>query len=135
MGSGSPDPPLAFIVGMNTAARQGYDRLTVGFNRLPTGSIGLSTQSNGTFTTMPNRKQVTLAGRNGILVTIQGADSHTSYHGPAQIVTSHAILQEVRLIQDSGGVVQLALGVRGPACYRVVLINNPDRLLIDVGSG
>ena len=132
MGSGSPNPPLAYIVGLNTSSRPGYDRLTVWFDRLPSGTIGLSTQSSGTFTTLPNRRQVTLAGRSGILLTIDGADSHANYHGPPQIVTGLSTLTEVRLVEDSGGVVQLALGIGGPACYRAVLLNNPDRLIIDV---
>ena len=132
MGSGSSNRPVAFIVGLTTAARPGYDRLTVWFNQLPGASIGLSTQPSRTFTTLPNRNQVTLAGRNGILLTIEDADSHSSYRGPTQIVTGYSSLQEVRLIEDSGGVVQLALGIGGPACYRAVLLNNPDRLIIDV---
>jgi hypothetical protein len=134
MGSGSAGPPVAFILGLSTASRAGYDRLSVGFNRLPGGNIGFATQSGTTFTTLPSRKQVTLAGHNGILVTIQGTDSHTSYHGPSQTVTGYPSLQEVRIVEDSGGEVQLALGVGGKACYRAVLINSPDRLLIDIRS-
>jgi hypothetical protein len=67
-------------------------------------------------------------------VTIQGSDSHTNYHGPSQIVTGYSSLQEVRIVEDSGGEVKLALGVGGKPCYRAVLINSPDRLLIDIRS-
>jgi hypothetical protein len=132
MGSGAANPSVAFVVRLSDSARSGYDRLTVQFSKLPTGNIGISTQSGATFTSLANGRQVSLAGRNGILVTIQGADSHTSYHGPTDIVTGHSTLKEVRLLEDSAGVVQLGLGVDGPACYRAVLLTNPDRLLIDV---
>ena len=40
--------------------------------------------------------------------------------------------REVKRIEDFEGVVQLGLGVNGPACYRVSFLTNPSRLVIDV---
>ena len=81
---------------------------------------------------VPGDVAVTLAGDNGILVTIRGADLHTSYRGSTDLKTGYATLVEVRQVQDFEGVVQLGLGVSGAACYRAFLLSGPDRLVIDV---
>jgi len=75
---------------------------------------------------------VTLAGKNGILVVIHGADAHTSYSGPRDLKTNYPRLVETRITEDFEGVVQLGLGINGPACYRVSVLTNPTRLVIDV---
>lgn len=85
--------------------------------------------------TSPKGDQVTLAGKNGILVVIHGADMHTSYTGPIDLKTGYATLVEVRQVEDFEGVVQLALGVSGAACYRSFLLTNPNRLVVDIQAG
>ena len=65
----------------------------------------------------PSGEQVTLAGQNGLLVTVHGADLHTAFSGSRDILTWGGSLVEIRVIQDFEGVVQFALGVNGPACY------------------
>jgi hypothetical protein len=133
IGSGTPNPPVALIKGVNTVASTGYDRLAIEFGGgLPAGGIELRTQKGATFTSEPSGQPVTLAGLNGILVVIQGADMHTSFHGPTDLVTDHPVLREVRVVQDFEGVVQLGLGVNGASCYRAFFLQDPARLLIDV---
>ena len=75
------------------------------------------------------------AGKNGILVTVHGADQHTSYTGSTDIKTGYATLVEVRRVQDFEGVVQLGLGISGPACYRAFILTNPAWLVIDLQAG
>jgi hypothetical protein len=89
-------------------------------------------QSGTTFTKSPSGQTVTLLGTSGILVTLRGADLHTSYSGSTDIKTGYTTLVEVRQVQDFEGVVQLGLGLNGPGCYRAVVLTAPTRLVIDV---
>ena len=135
MGSGTANPPVALIGTVSTASHPGYDRLIIGFTRgLPRGNIELRTQTGTKFTSLPSGKQLTLAGQNGILLIIDGADMHSSYRGPTEFVTTYSTLAEVRVVEDFNGVVQLGLGLKGPTCYRALLLNNPDRLVMDIRS-
>jgi hypothetical protein len=128
----SKAPAVAYINDVRTGAHAGYDRLTVQFGNGQPSSIQLQPQAGTTFTSSPSGQSVTLAGQNGILVTIRGADAHTSYSGPRDIKTGDRVLVEVRIVQDFEGVVQLALGIAGPACYHVQILPNPVRLVIDI---
>jgi hypothetical protein len=125
-------PLSALIDAVRTGAHTGYDRLTIQFqNGLP-GSIALTPQSGTTFLRSPRGDHVTLAGRNGIVVTLFSSDGHTAYSGPTDIKTGDSTLVEVREIQDFEGYVQYALGISGPACYHASILTNPARLVIDV---
>ena len=129
----SSSPPLsAYINDLRTGTHPGYDRLTVQFQNGQPASIELRPQSGTTFTTSPKGDQVTLVGKNGILVIIHGADLHASYSGSRDLKTGYVALVEVRQVEDFEGVVQLAMGVSGAACYRVFFLTNPDRLIIDI---
>ena len=128
----SKAPLSAFIDAVRTGAHTGYDRLTIQFqNGLP-GSIALTPQSGTTFLRSPRGDHVTLAGRNGIVVTLFSSDGHTVYSGPTDIKTGDSTLVEVREIQDFEGYVQYALGISGSACYHASILTNPARLVIDV---
>ncbi|HEV2032734.1 MAG TPA: hypothetical protein VGU71_00800 [Candidatus Dormibacteraeota bacterium] len=129
----SSTPPLsAFIDALRTGTHPGYDRLTIEFQNGQPASIELRPQSGSTFTTSPKGDQVTLLGKNGILVVIRGADLHTRYSGSTDLKTGYATLVEVRQVEDFEGVVQLGLGVSGATCYRAFVLTNPDRLVIDI---
>lgn len=125
-------PPMAVIDALRTGTHPGYDRLTIELKSGGLTDIEVRTQTGTTFTRSPRGDQVTLAGENGILVVIHGADLHTGYSGPADIKTGYSALIEVQQIEDFEGTVQLALGVSGAACHRAFLLTNPDRLVIDV---
>ncbi len=128
----SSAPVVAFIDALRTGTHAGYDRLTVEFKDGQPASIELRPQSGTSFTQGASGQTVTLAGSNGILVVIHGADLHTSYGGSTDIKTGYSALAEVRQVEDFEGVVQLALGISGPACYRVSVLSNPTRLVIDI---
>jgi hypothetical protein len=123
---------VAFINAVRTGTHSGYDRLTIEFTNGQPSSIELRPQSGTTFGTSPKGDQVSLAGQNGILVIIHGADLHTSYIGPTDIKTGYSALVEVRQLEDFEGVVQLGLGLSGATCYRAFILTNPTRLVIDV---
>jgi hypothetical protein len=130
--SSSSAPTVSYIDAVRTGTHSGYDRVTIEFQNGQPSEIDVQPQSGASFTLSPRGQTVTLAGNNGILVTIHGADLHTSYSGSTDITTGYATLVEVRSVQDYEGVVQLALGIKGPVCYRAFTLTSPSRLVIDV---
>jgi hypothetical protein len=128
----STAPAVALIDALRTGTHAGYDRLTVEFKNGQPASIELRPQTGTTFTQGASGQVMTLAGTNGILVVIHGADLHTSYSGSTDIKTGYSALAEVRQVEDFEGVVQLGLGISGPACYQMSILSNPTRLVIDI---
>jgi hypothetical protein len=131
-----PAAPLtAYVTAVRVASHSGYDRVTVEFSNdgIPTRSVELQPQANTKFPLGESGQDVTLQGKNGIHVIIQGADMHTSYSGPLDWTTSGSLV-EVRQVEDVEGVVRFGLGIDGPACYHAFYLTNPYRLVIDVQS-
>jgi hypothetical protein len=75
---------------------------------------------------------VTLAGNDGILVTIFSGDAHTAYSGPTDIKTGYGSMLEVRVVGDYEGYVHVGLGLAQLACYRASVLTNPTRLVLDI---
>lgn len=124
--------PVEYVDALRTGVHPGYDRLTIEFQGGLPSSIDVQPQTGTNFTLSPSGMPVTLAGNNGILITIRGADLHTNYAGPTDIVTHYSGMVEVRRVQDFEGVVQLAIGINGPACYTATFMTNPERMVIDI---
>jgi hypothetical protein len=125
-------PGQAVISDLRTDSHPGYDRLTIQLTSGGLTDLQFHVQAGTVFTRSPRGDQVTLAGTNGILVVIQGADLHTAYTGSTDIKTGLGSLVEVRQVEDFEGVVQLALGVSGSPCYRAYQLTDPHLLYIDV---
>lgn len=130
MGSGAAGQRVVSVIGLATATQPGYDRVAIELRDGLPSNIEVRAQQ-GTDFTSPAGRRVTLAGSNGILVVVHGANLAATYHGPADIATRYTTLREVRVIASQGDF-QLAFGISGSACYRVMLVNNPDRIVIDV---
>jgi hypothetical protein len=130
--SGSQPPLSALIDRVQTGAHTGYDRLTIEFKNGQPMSIELKPQSGTTFTRSPRGDMVKLAGKDGLLITIRGADGHTDYSGSTDLKPGYSGIVEVREVQDFEGVVQWAMGLSRPACYKATILTNPTRLVIDI---
>jgi len=126
-------PPLALIDAVRTGTHAGYDRLTIEFKDVRTGTITITPQANTKFVTDGQGKTVTLAGNYGLLIKITGADSHTAYTGPTDIKTpSYPGILEVRKVGDFEGTVQWAVGLSSSACYYAQIMTSPTRLVVDL---
>ena len=125
-------PPVVYISGLRPGAHGSYDRLVIDLQNGVPSQVSVEVRSGTTFTLSPSGMSTTLKGSNGILVTIHGADLHTSYSGSTDLVTNYPGLAEVKRIEDFEGTVQLGLGINGPACYHAFYMTNPNRLVIDV---
>jgi len=128
-------PAVAYISDVRTGTHPGYDRITITFSNGAPTSVEVKTQTNATFTKDPSGQAVTLRGDAGLLLTIRGADEHTSYTGSTDFKTGYTKLQEAQQVQDFEGVVQWGIGLSGNTCYRVYLLTGPDRVVIDTETG
>jgi hypothetical protein len=133
--SNASPPPVVFVSALRAGTHTGYDRLTIEFGNGVPSSVEVRSIRGTQFTLSPSGMEVTLKGSNGVLITIRGADLHTSYTGSTDIVTGYTTLAEARRVQDFEGVVQLGLGVNGSGCYRAFFLANPSRLVVDVPTG
>ena len=124
-------PATAFVDAIRTGAHAGYDRVTIEFKNGQPASISIRPQAGTTFNQAPSGKPDTLAGKNGILVIIRGADAHIAYNALRDLKTSYPSLAEVRILEDFEGQVSLGLGVKQAACYRASVLSDPVRLVID----
>jgi hypothetical protein len=125
-------PAVAAVDAIRTGTHAGYDRVTVEFAGAQARSIQIRPQAGVQFTGSPRGDTVTLAGRHGILVVLQGADAHTAYSGSRDLKTAYPGLAEARVIEDFEGQVQLGLGTWGSGCYRASILANPVRLVLDI---
>jgi hypothetical protein len=127
-------PTVAYVDAVRVGTHTGYDRITIEFkNGLP-GQIEIKAQDNATFTQGASGQTVVLQGSKGLLIILRGTDGHTDYSGATDFKTGYQGLQEARQVEDFEGVVQWALGMSSPGCYRVTYLTNPDRLVIDVAN-
>ena len=79
---------------------------------------------------------VPLSGQGFLLIRMQPAQAHTDAGVPTiynrQQSPNLPILKELKLICDFEADVQAALGLASPNRYRVLELNNPARLVVDV---
>jgi hypothetical protein len=129
--SSAQSPATAFVNAIRTGSHPGYDRVVVELKNGQPGSISIRPQAGTTFNQSPSGQPMKLAGSNGILVIIRGADAHTAYSGLLDVKTKFRGLVEVRVLEDFEGQVSLGLGVTQTACYRASVLTNPVRLVID----
>jgi hypothetical protein len=80
----------------------------------------------------PKGETVTLAGKYGLLIRIEGADNHTAFTGSTDIKTSFPGILEVRQIEDFEGVVEWGVGLAAKPCIRTDLLVSPTRLVVDI---
>jgi hypothetical protein len=132
--SGKSAPATSFVNALRTGTHVGYDRVVVQFQNGQPGSISIRPQAGTTFNQSPSGQAMKVLGRHGILVIIRGADVHTAYAGARDFKTKYAGLAEMRVLEDFEGQVSLGLGVNQTSCYRVAVLANPVRLVIDVKS-
>lgn len=110
-------------------AHDGYDRFVVQFGgALPQFTV----QPQGSATFLQGGDSVTLDGSAGLLVTLQNATGAGSYSAPSDFRPGYAALLEAKLLRDSDGVVQWAIGMARQSCYHAWTLDGPSRLVIDV---
>ena len=87
----------------------------------------------------PSGKEVTIDGKAFLQITIQGAVANylaaggTAYSGPNELKPGLPNLAEAELTGDFEAVLTWVLGVNEEADFRVLTLDSPARLVVDVG--
>jgi hypothetical protein len=134
LGSG-PVASTANVVAVETSIAVGYERLRIAFSPVVPNEASVSMQPGTTFTEAPSGQAIRLEGKYGVLLTLHPADGHSSYTGPTDLRPRFAVIDELRLIEDSGGSVKWAIGLARAPCYRVAYLTDPLRLALDFRAG
>jgi len=119
------------VTDIRFAHHDGYDRLVIGFataNSMP--QYQLTRQSSATFARDASSQPVTLEGSAGIRAVLQNSDVTNGV-----LTDAKPRLPEIREIANIGNferVVSYGVGLKTAACYRVLELSGPTRLVIDV---
>lgn len=129
-------PPLATVVGIRTAAHDGYDRVVFDFS----GSLPAAESVRYTTAVVADGSgaPVAVAGHAYLLVTFEEAQAHTDA-GTATIAARSkpaglATVDEIVAAGDYEGYVTAALGLSAKVPFRVLELANPTRIVVDVRS-
>jgi len=112
-------------------AQNGFDRFVVQFSGgVP--QFEVRPQGSATFSADGGAGSVTLQGSAGLVVVLRNATGSGSFSGPSDLQPGFAMIREARLLSDSQGVVQWAIGVARPTCFHAWTLGGPTRLVVDV---
>jgi len=119
------------VTAIRVAHHDGYDRLVFGFatsNLMP--EYRLTPQSSATFLQDASGRPVALQGTAGIRAVFQNSDIVAG--APSDQKPGLPEIREVANIGNFERVVSYGIGLKDAACYRVIELSSPTRLVIDV---
>jgi hypothetical protein len=129
--SGGVAGAAATVYNVKVAHHDGYDRLVIGFptaNAMP--QYQLTRQATSQFVRDASGQPVTLDGSSGIRVVLRNADITPGV--PTDLKPELPAIREVAQIGNFERVVSYGVGLASPACFRVLELSGPTRLVIDV---
>ena len=129
--SGGVAGSAAAVTAVRIAHHDGYDRLVIGFatsNAMP--QYQLTQQATSRFVRDASGQPVTLDGSAGIRVVLRNADIADGV--PSDLNPDLPQIREVTQIGNFERVVSYGVGLATPACFRVLELSGPTRLVIDV---
>jgi hypothetical protein len=129
--SGGAASAAGTVYDVRVAHHDGYDRLVIGFptaNAMP--QYQLTRQATANFVRDASGQPVTLQGSAGIKVVVRNADITPG--APTDLKPNLPEIREVAQIGDFERVVSYGVGLATPACFRVLELSGPTRLVIDV---
>jgi hypothetical protein len=129
--SGGVAGASATVYDIRTAHHDGYDRLVIAFptaNTMP--EYQLTRQATATFVRDASGQPVALNGSAGIRAVLRNADITPG--APTDVKPGLPAIREVAQIGNFERVVSYGVGLANPACFRVLELSGPTRLVIDV---
>jgi hypothetical protein len=129
--SGGVAGSAATVTAVRIAHHDGYDRLVLGFatsNTMP--QYQLTQQATSHFVRDASGQPVTLEGSAGIRAVLRNADITPG--APTDLKPDLPAIREVAQIGNFERVVSYGVGLATPACFRVLELSGPTRLVIDV---
>lgn len=129
--SGGVAGAAATVYDIRVAHHDGYDRLVLGFptaNTMP--QYQLTRQASATFVRDASGQPVALDGSAGIRAVLRNADITPG--APSDLKPELPAIREVAQTGNFERVVSYGVGLATPACFRVLELTGPTRLVIDV---
>jgi hypothetical protein len=129
--SGGAASAAATVSDIRVAHHDGYDRLVIGFpttNSMP--EYQLNRQATAHFVRDASGQPVTLNGAGGIRIVLRNADIVSG--APADLKPNLPEIREVAQIGNFERVVSYGVGLTTSACFRVLELSGPTRLVIDI---
>jgi hypothetical protein len=129
--AGGASGASATVYDVRVAHHDGYDRLVIGFptaNSMP--QFQLNRQTTAQFVRDASGQPVTLNGSAGIRIVLRNTDIHSG--APNDLKPNLPEIREVAQIGNFERVVSYGVGLTTAACFRVLELSGPTRLVIDV---
>jgi hypothetical protein len=112
------------------AHHPGYDRVVFEFDASRVPVYEVTQQASTQFVRDASGQPVTLKGSAGVRVRLRGATAQT-YSESRDITTGLPIAVQLVQLGDYEGVTTWGIGLSRAACFRVLELSNPTRLVID----
>ena len=129
--AGGAASTAATVSDVRVAHHDGYDRLVIGFataSALPQYQV--NQQATAHFVRDASGQPVTLAGTAGLRMVLRNADIVSG--APSDLQPNLPEIREVAQIGNFERVVSYGVGLATPACFRILELSGPTRLVIDV---
>jgi len=130
--SGGAASAAGTVTGIRIAHHDGYDRLVMDFSSGTTAvpPYDLARKNNSTFVRDASGEPVTLEGSAGIRAVLRNSDIASGV--PSDLKPRLPEIREVANIGNFERVVSYGVGLKTAACFRVLELSGPTRLVIDV---
>ena len=130
--SGGAASAAGTVTGIRIAHHDGYDRLVIDFFSGTTAvpQYDLTRQNSSTFVRDASGQPVTLEGSAGIRAVLRNSDIASGV--PSDLKPRLPEIREVANIGNFERVVSYGVGLKTAACFRVLELSGPTRLVIDV---
>lgn len=140
---GGDGAPATQLVDVRVGTHEGYDRLTFEFAPADASSSGpfviphYRVESQDTVTEDGSGLPVAMDGTSFAGVVFWGAsgwdvDGRQTYLGPSDLRPGFETLSELRRTGDYERVLSWGIGMAGPSCWQVSVLQDPPRLVVDL---
>jgi hypothetical protein len=128
--------PLGTVRGLRLAQNQGFDRLVIDFGQGATIPGWKVEYVDRPVHQCGSGEPTPIAGDGWLAIRITPAQAHDDAGNATvrqrEIPLNMAVLREMEIVCDFEGEVEVVLGVATPNPYKVLELENPSRLVIDV---
>jgi hypothetical protein len=134
---GADSGPAMQLTDVRVAHQAGFDRIVFEFapqagGTAHTPAYTVSRQGSAEFVKDPSGQPVTMRGASGLRIVFHGASGAPSYTGSRDKTPNLPVVQEVEQLGDFEAVLSWGAGLSRASCVRILELNNPTRLVIDV---